>query len=155
MVVYADDAAIIVSSDHGPEHLEYCIQVCVSSFREIANLLGGELEPSKTEVLAPMNRSWSHVKSIDGEGIAVVLNHSVRWLGYYLSITSNGQIRVNIPDGKVFALHHSIKIFRSYNDIAEDCRRFFMTFFRPVIDLWLFIPSLHTGISKIEARLIK
>ena len=30
-----------------------------------------------------------------------------------------------------------------------------MTFIRPVIDLWLFIPSLHTEISKIEARFIK
>ena len=78
MVAYADDAAIIVSSEKGPEHLEYCIRVCASSFREIANLLGGELEPSKTEVLTPLNRTWSNVKSMCAEDVAVEIMSSVR-----------------------------------------------------------------------------
>jgi len=155
LVIYADDIALIVGSEFGHERLIEAIKICVNSFRKIANILGSELEASKTEVLVPLNRSWIDVTDIIIEKNLIPLNTTIKWLGYNISVTSKGIIGLTIPDSKVFALINSCRIFSSYNPSSLDCRRYFMTYIRPVLDLWLFQPSLHKSLEKVELKILR
>jgi hypothetical protein len=154
-IVYADDIAIIVGSDSGIPELLKALSLCVSCFREIANILGGELEPSKTEILVPTNRTWTDIDNLAIEGTVVTFGTSVKWLGYMISFSVKGALAVSIPVGKLFALQNICRIFKSYNSSCLDCRRFFMIYIRPVIDLWLFNPSLHKQLELEELKLIR
>ena len=52
------------------------------------------------------------MKSICIEDVTVEIKNSIRWLRYNLAAARNGQLKTTIPDGKIFALNHSISIYR-------------------------------------------
>jgi len=152
MVAYADDVAITVNVSEANK-LSITLPIITKLFKRIMNIFGGDLEPSKTEILVSDN-TLQHFKQVIIEENTIEATSMVKWLGFHIKINNNSTIKVVIPDAKIYALLNSINLFHLYNNNVKDNRNFYMTYIRPIIDFWLCIPTLEQNLLIIENRLI-
>jgi len=157
-VVYADDCAIIISCNDESE-LILKIDQLTKVYREIANYIGADLEPSKTEVLMHKSLSAKHTQlNILGSDIQVM--NEIKWLGYNITLINtpsknNIHIKLVIPHKKIRAIDNTIKMFKLYNGSPKQNLIFYRIYIRPLVDSWLIDISNLEQITRIEANFLK
>jgi len=153
IVAYADDVAITINAD-SPEIITNTITTVSRLFKRIMNIFGGDLEPSKTEVLISETTAYSMDKVVV-QGESIKPSTMIKWLGYHIKLNQNSTIKVVIPQSKKMALYNSINLFHLYNKGTRDCRNFFLTYIRPIIEIWMCIPTLEQELTILENKLIR
>jgi len=151
--VYADDVAIYISCNI-PNRLFSKITQIANAFSKIVQIYGAALEQTKTKVLVTKTIQAKY-RSINFLNTPINTDTCVKWLGYNISLNNNNTIKINIPQGKIYAIKNNIRMFQLYNQNISDNRKFYKIYIRPIFDLWLIDTSLENEITKYECQSLK
>jgi hypothetical protein len=153
VIVYADDAAIYVSCST-LELLQNKIPPIINLYSKIANFYGAALEPTKTEILINKSLTTSFPHSTI-ENCKISTETTIKWLGYNISINKNNSIKITIPIDKIYTIKNGVRLYQLYNTEINDNRQFYLTYIKPIFDLWLLDTDLQPQLKIYESQVLK